>query len=118
MTPVGKLDTAALPAPVLAAVGEFVEPVGEAELWWLGCLREVLGVERVGALDSFFDLGGNSLSATRVVARVGEALGVGLGVRDVFEVRRWLGWQRGRWVRESAVLPAIVAVDVRQGWCR
>jgi acyl-CoA synthetase (AMP-forming)/AMP-acid ligase II len=32
LTPVGKLDTAALPAPVLAAVGEFVEPVGEAEV--------------------------------------------------------------------------------------
>src|SRR5690606_8260288 len=44
-----------------------------------------LGVDRAGLDDHFFDLGGNSLSATRVVARVEAATGAGLGVRDLFE---------------------------------
>ncbi|WP_261861250.1 condensation domain-containing protein, partial [Mycobacterium montefiorense] len=46
---------------------------------------QVLGVERVGVDDSFFDLGGDSLSVMRVVAAVNSALGVGLSVRAVFE---------------------------------
>ena len=75
LTPVGKLDTAALPAPVLAVVGEFVEPATDVERTVAQVFAQVLGVERVGATDSFFDLGGNSLSATRLVARVSEALG-------------------------------------------
>ena len=45
----------------------------------------VLGVERIGVDDSFFDLGGNSLVATRVVARVNAALGTEIGVLDLFE---------------------------------
>ena len=61
LTPTGKLDTAALPAPVLAAIGEFVEPATDAEVAVAQVFAEVLGIEQVGATDSFFDLGGNSL---------------------------------------------------------
>ncbi|WP_152104000.1 phosphopantetheine-binding protein, partial [Rhodococcus aetherivorans] len=46
---------------------------------------EVLGVERVGADDDFFALGGNSLIATQVVARIGAALEASVPVRTVFE---------------------------------
>lgn len=46
-------------------VGEFVEPEAGAEAVIAGLFGELVGVERVGALDSFFDVGGNSLSATR-----------------------------------------------------
>ena len=51
LTPVGKLDTAALPAPVLAVVGEFVEPATDVERTVAQVFAQVLGVERVGATD-------------------------------------------------------------------
>jgi acyl transferase domain-containing protein/acyl carrier protein len=51
-----------------------------AEIW-----TELLGVEQVGAEDDFFELGGHSLLATRVLARVREAFGARLVLRDVFD---------------------------------
>jgi amino acid adenylation domain-containing protein/non-ribosomal peptide synthase protein (TIGR01720 family) len=85
LTPVGKLDTAALPAPVLAAIGEFIAPESDAEVVVAEVFAEVLGLDQVGVTDSFFDLGGNSLSATRLAARVGDALQTDITIRDVFD---------------------------------
>ena len=80
LTGAGKIDTRALPEPVFAAV-EFVAPRDGAEQRVADAFGEVLGLGRVGAHDDFFALGGNSLSATRVIARLDPAL----GVRTVFE---------------------------------
>jgi acyl carrier protein len=46
---------------------------------------EVLGLKQVGIEDSFFDLGGHSLTATRLISRIRSALGVELELDDVFE---------------------------------
>src|SRR5690606_36075379 len=50
-----------------------------------GIFADLLGAQRVGADDDFFTLGGNSLLATRAIARLGEALGVTIDVRDFFD---------------------------------
>ena len=65
LTPVGKLDKAALPEPVIEAA-EYIAPESAAEEAAVAAFAEILGVDRVSVTESFFDIGGNSLSATRV----------------------------------------------------
>ncbi|MDB4951689.1 MAG: Malonyl CoA-acyl carrier protein transacylase [Gemmatimonadetes bacterium] len=85
MTPNGKVDRRALPAPVLDGAADHVAPRTPTEKALAGIWREVLRVENVGAHDDFFALGGHSLIATRVVSRVRQAMGVELPLRAVFE---------------------------------
>nr|WP_267909154.1 non-ribosomal peptide synthetase [Antrihabitans sp. YC2-6] len=86
LTPVGKLDRAALPEPEFgSSVSGYRAPRTTTEQIVAQVFAAVLGIERVGRTDSFFELGGNSLSATRVIGRINAALGVDLAVRTVFE---------------------------------
>ncbi|NUS91953.1 MAG: AMP-binding protein, partial [Nocardia sp.] len=80
----GKLDRRALPAPVFET-RVFRAPSTPVEEIVAATFAEVLGVERVGVDDDFFALGGNSLSATRVAARLSAALDTDLAVRELFE---------------------------------
>src|SRR3979490_527762 len=88
LTPHGKVDFRALPAPemVRAALdGEYLPPRTPTEDVLAGIWAEVLGVERVGVLDDFFALGGHSLLATQVASRLREAFAVSLPLRSLFE---------------------------------
>ncbi|WP_233225362.1 non-ribosomal peptide synthase/polyketide synthase [Nocardia sp. MDA0666] len=80
----GKLDRAALPAPERTA-GRYRRPQSVSERAVAEVLGEVLGRERIGLDDDFFALGGNSLVATQVAARLNADLGCALGVRELFE---------------------------------
>ncbi|NMM84102.1 hypothetical protein B2J88_06975, partial [Rhodococcus sp. SRB_17] len=86
LTPTGKLDRRALPAPVFTAPeDEYRAPTTEAEEIVAGVFSELLGIDRISVDVSFFALGGNSLIATKVIARVNTALDAHLGVRDIFD---------------------------------
>ncbi|MEU4746417.1 condensation domain-containing protein, partial [Actinosynnema sp. NPDC023658] len=82
MTPSGKVDRRALPAPTFTDAGYVAPEPGVAtalaDIW-----AEVLGVERVGARDNFFALGGDSILSMQVVSRARQA-GLKLTSKDVF----------------------------------
>ncbi|WP_165609557.1 AMP-binding protein, partial [Mycobacterium mantenii] len=84
MTINGKLDKRALPAPEYSAEA-YRAPGSAVEEILAGIYAQVLGVERVGVDDSFFELGGDSLSAMRLIAAINAAVDEGLSVRAVFE---------------------------------
>ncbi|MFC4117867.1 phosphopantetheine-binding protein, partial [Nonomuraea zeae] len=82
-TPNGKLDRAALPAPGRPADLPWEPPRGEAERAVARVWQEVLGLDRVGRNDTFFAVGGDSISSLKVVARL-RATGYGVELQHLF----------------------------------
>ncbi|WP_326760221.1 amino acid adenylation domain-containing protein [Streptomyces phaeochromogenes] len=84
----GKLDRRALPVPGDGALSEseYVAPRTPTEERVAAVWQEVLGVERVGVQDGFFELGGDSIRAVALVGAL-RAAGFDVSVRDVFEQR-------------------------------
>ncbi|HEY6050310.1 MAG TPA: phosphopantetheine-binding protein, partial [Thermoanaerobaculia bacterium] len=86
----GKLDRGALPAPspenLLRQTGS-PPPDGPVQSALADIWSRVLAIPTVGADDDFFALGGDSLGATRVMARLRDAFGVELPLRAIFECR-------------------------------
>ncbi|MCE2573782.1 non-ribosomal peptide synthetase [Motilimonas eburnea] len=87
LTANGKIDRKALPAPDLSQVrGEYVAPVSAteqalAELW-----QQTLGVTQVGRDDNFFQLGGHSLAATKLVTKINSRFNINLALKDFFAI--------------------------------
>ena len=79
----GKLDTRALPAPEYQDVDHYRAPATPVEEILAGIYAQVLGLERVGVDESFFELGGDSILSMQVVARA-RAAGVICRPRDIF----------------------------------
>jgi amino acid adenylation domain-containing protein len=89
MTPNGKLDRRALPAPEGRPEGgeEYVAPRTPTEEALAAIWAELLEVGRVGANDNFFDLGGHSLLVVQLHARLKETIAPRLSVADLFGIR-------------------------------
>ena len=86
LTPSGKVDRKALPeAAGSVARTAYEAPVTHTERLVAAVFADLLGVDPVGRQDGFFQLGGHSLSAVRLVARLQAATGRSVAVRDVFE---------------------------------
>jgi amino acid adenylation domain-containing protein len=96
-TPGGKVDLAAVPAPPATAEAEdagFVPPETAEEATLAAIWSEILGRDRIGIHDDFFALGGHSLHAVEVLARVRRALGLDLAVRSLYETPTLAGLAR------------------------
>ncbi|NJO05318.1 MAG: hypothetical protein HC876_07235 [Chloroflexaceae bacterium] len=88
LSPNGKLDRRALPEPDAALLERdrpYLAPRTPVEVMIARIWGDVLGVERVGIDDGFFALGGHSLRATQIVARLREAFAVDIPLRLMFE---------------------------------
>ena len=83
--PNGKLNVQALPAPAFGSSCASRPPRTQLERAFCAIFAEVLGVDRVGLDDDFFQMGGHSLSAMRVISRIRYRLGIDLSLRTLLE---------------------------------
>ena len=108
----GKLDRRALPAPEFVSGVAYRAPRDQRERLLAALFGEVLGATRVGIDDSFFDLGGHSLSATRLIARVRAELRVEVPIRALFDAPTVAGL--AEWIRAHAGERAGAALTAQQ----
>jgi len=82
----GKLDRPALPLPQQAAVSQaaYVPCRNELDRQIAAIWEAVLEREQIGIKDNFFDLGGHSLKATRVISRIHETFGIRIDLKHLF----------------------------------
>ncbi|WP_156656006.1 non-ribosomal peptide synthetase, partial [Mycobacterium sp. 852002-51971_SCH5477799-a] len=85
LTPNGKLDRRALPTPEYVVAERYRPPANSVEETLAGIFAQILGLDRVGVEDSFFDLGGDSLLAMRVIATINKTLDAHLAVRTILD---------------------------------
>lgn len=90
--PNGKVDRRRLPEVTeagaeanMVATASYTPPTTPEEMRLVQIWGDLLGADRVGITDSFFDLGGNSLTVVQMAARVREAFGVSVGLKQLFE---------------------------------
>ncbi|MDF2399902.1 amino acid adenylation domain-containing protein, partial [Pseudomonas sp. 3MA1] len=118
LNPNGKLDRQALPKPDAAlAQQSWVAPVSELEQQVAAIWADILGAERVGLNDHFFEMGGHSLLAMQVVSRLRHALEREVPLKLVFEQPRLQGFVAAVQAlddRAQVLAPAMQAVGREQ----
>ncbi len=85
LTPNGKIDRKALPAPDFSVNTSERVPRNPKEEILCNLFAEVLGLKRIGIDDHFFEMGGHSLLASRLMGRIRDMLGVEIGIGKLFE---------------------------------
>jgi amino acid adenylation domain-containing protein len=86
LTPNGKVDRKSLPAPYRSGLEkEYIAPRHEVEKILVEIWSEVLGIERIGIYDNFFEIGGNSLLAIQIISRITSFFSIDLPLKILFE---------------------------------
>ncbi|MEV7553679.1 amino acid adenylation domain-containing protein [Amycolatopsis sp. NPDC089917] len=111
VTPNGKVDRRALPAPDLAGQASEKAPENETEKVLCALFSEILGVPQVGVDDAFHDLGGSSALAMRLIARIREELGADLPIRQLFSSPTPAGVARALAAKSRPPLEAVERPD-------
>jgi amino acid adenylation domain-containing protein len=117
LTPNGKIDRKALPAPNAntCPLREYVAPIGEYEERMAQIWMELLGMERIGRDDRFFEVGGNSLVITRLGFAVKEAFGVTANVGQLYglhSLRDMAAFCQDQCERRTAIAESTVVFDL------
>jgi thioesterase domain-containing protein/acyl carrier protein len=110
----GKLDTRALPAPEYTGA-QYRAPAYTVEEVLVGIFEQILGLSRVGVDDSFFELGGDSLSAMRLVAAVNSSLDADISIPAVFEAPTASGLRQRLWTGTDSPHEVIPIQTLKKG---
>jgi amino acid adenylation domain-containing protein/thioester reductase-like protein len=86
MTPNGKINRKALPAPEMKRATEYVAPVGEKEELFCTIFSDILKIKEVGATDNFFEIGGTSINAIKVIVEASKH-GAQIVFNDLFNLK-------------------------------
>ena len=86
MTPNGKINRKALPAPELQRTTEYEAPKGEMEELFCTIFSDILKIKEVGATDNFFEIGGTSINAIKVIVEASKH-GVQIVFNDLFNLK-------------------------------
>jgi thioester reductase-like protein len=86
MTPNGKINRKVLPAPEMKRTSEYVAPQGEMEELFCSIFSDILKIQEVGATDNFFEIGGTSINAIKVIVEAGKH-GVQIVFNDLFTLK-------------------------------
>ena len=116
MTPNLKINRKALPVPELKRATEYVAPVGETEELFCKIFSEVLKIQEVGATDNFFEIGGTSINAIKVIVEASKQ-GVQIVFNDLFSQktpRALAAFVNGSETEETTTVPDVERTTVSQ----
>jgi acyl carrier protein len=85
LTPNGKIDRKALPAPEQGSAQTYMPPRNPTEEALVAIWEDLLGIDQAGVLDDFFGLGGHSLLATQLISRIRDQQNVSLPLNALFD---------------------------------
>ncbi len=85
LTSNGKVDKQALPEPEVSSEDEYIAPVTETEKAAAGIWAEILDLERVGVKDNYFNIGGDSIKAVKLLGALNDALDTDLSIPDLYQ---------------------------------
>lgn len=86
LTPNGKIDRLSLPAPdALEQQATYLAPRNEAEMHLVRLWEDILGIERIGVRDNFFNLGGHSLLAVQAISKIRDYFSIELPLQTLFD---------------------------------